>query len=131
MNKKYICVNRTLPHGTSPAAESLDLVLATLAFELDIVLVFMNDGVFQIVNQQDTSAIGQKNFAKAYRALGGWGLRKVYVEEQSMLSRGLSIEDLQDLTYKDKAREVVSMIHLIDRMELAKLMDDGDIIMSF
>ena len=131
MNKKYICVNRTSPHGTAHAAESLDLVLAALAFELGIVLVFMDDGVFQLIKQQDTSAIGQHNFTKTYRALGDWGLKKIYVEEEAMLSRGLSIDDLQNLTYEDEACGTVSMLHLTDRKGLAKLMDEGDVILSF
>ena len=47
--KKFAYVNRKAPYGTVYALESLEVVLIGAAFEQDVSVVFMDDGVFEIV----------------------------------------------------------------------------------
>jgi tRNA 2-thiouridine synthesizing protein C len=76
--KKFMYVNRRAPHGTIYAQESLEVVLVGAAFDQDVSIVFLDDGVYQIRKDQDTSAIGTKNFFKTLRALdaGAWHDRR-------------------------------------------------------
>ena len=46
--KKFMFVNRKAPYGTIYALESLEVVLISAAFDQDVSLVFMDDGVYQI-----------------------------------------------------------------------------------
>ena len=61
--KKFCYVNRKAPYGTVYALEALEVVLIGAAFEQDVSVVFMDDGVFQITKGQDTAGIGMKNFS--------------------------------------------------------------------
>ncbi len=46
--KKFMFVNRKAPYGTVYALESLEAVLIGAAFEQDVSLAFMDDGVYII-----------------------------------------------------------------------------------
>ncbi len=117
--KKFMFVNRKAPYGTIYALESLEVVLITAAFDQDVSLVFMDDGVYQMKKGQQTKGIEIKNFSPAYRALDGYDVEKLYVDKESMDARGLTEEDLLvDVT-------------VLSRAEMGTLMDEQDVILSF
>src|SRR5210317_1811984 len=98
--KKFMYLNRKAPYGTVYALESLEVVLIGAAFEQNVKLVFMDDGVFQLTKGQDPEGIGMKNFSKTYAALGDYDISQIYVDEASLSERGLTIDDLQPLVYE-------------------------------
>ena len=100
--KKFMYINRKAPYGTIYAWESLEVVLIGAAFEQDVSLAFMDDGVFQLTKGQDTTGIGMKNFSPTYAALGDYEVTKIYVEKESLEERGLTLEDLQHLVWEDE-----------------------------
>ena len=117
--KKFMYVNRRAPHGTIYAQESLEVVLIGAAFEQDVSIVFLDDGVFQIRNGQDTSAIDTKNFSKTFRALEMYDVEKLYVEKESLEARGMTVDDL-NVEVEVKTSE-----------EIGRLMEEQDVILSF
>lgn len=131
--KKFMYINRKVPYGTIYALESLEVVLIAAAFEQDISLVFVDDGVYQLMKSQDTAGIGMKNFSPAYSALGDYDVKKVYVESESLEERGLSEGNLLPLSYEDEDDDwkEKSSIHIVSRDELAGLMAEQDVILSF
>ncbi len=92
--KKVAFINRRAPHGSLCAWEGLELALTAAAFDLDVSLIFLDDGVYQLKKGQDTSALGIKNFAKAFGALDDYGVRRICVEAGSLADRGLTSTDL-------------------------------------
>ena len=54
--KKFLYINRKAPYGTDYALESLEVVLIGAAFEQDVSLAFLDDGVFQLVDGQTQPA---------------------------------------------------------------------------
>jgi tRNA 2-thiouridine synthesizing protein C len=131
--KKFLYVNRRAPYGTIYALESLEVVLIGAAFEQDVSLAFLDDGVFQLAKGQDTKGIGMKNFANTYRALGDFGVTKFYVEKESLQARGLTLDDLQSITYEDEKdgfKEKPSILP-VNRAELTKLMAEQDVVLTF
>jgi len=92
--KKFMYVNRRAPYGTIFALECLEVVLISAAFEQDVSLIFLDDGVFQLKKNQDTTGIGMKNFSNTYRALDDYEVEKIYVEKESLEARGLTSDDL-------------------------------------
>ncbi|MBU2582030.1 MAG: sulfurtransferase complex subunit TusC [Alphaproteobacteria bacterium] len=131
--KKFLYVNRKAPYGTIYALEALEVVLIGAAFDQDVSLAFLDDGVFQLANGQDTKGIGMKKFANTYRALGDYGVTKFYVEKESLQSRGLTLGDLQEITYEDENddfKEKPSII-LVSRAELSEVMAQQDVVLSF
>lgn len=131
--KKFLYVNRKAPYGTIYAWESLEVVLIGAAFEQDVQLLFMDDGVFQLTKGQDTSASDMKNFSPTYSALGDYDVTKIYVDKESLEERGLTLDDLQPLTYEDEDDDWAEKdsIHVVSRTEVADLMEDSDVVLSF
>lgn len=117
--KKFCYVNRRAPYGTIYALESLEVVLIGAAFEQDVSMVFIDDGVFQLKKDQDTSGVEMKNFSPTYRALEMYDVEKLYVEGESMQQRGLSTEDL------------VVPVEVLTREQIADLMAEQDVFLSF
>jgi len=131
--KKFVYLNRKAPYGTVYALESLEVVLIGAAFEQDVRLVFVDDGVYQLTKGQTTDGIGMKNFSKTYSALGDYDVNKIYIDEQSLKDRGLTIDDLQDLTYEDEDDDWAekSSINVVSREQLAELISEADVLLNF
>ena len=117
--KKFMFVNRTAPYGSVYALESLEVVLISAAFDQDVSLVFVEDGVYQLKKGQQTKGIETKNFSPTYRALDGYDVEKLYVESESLAARGLSEADL------------IVDVQVLSSTELGKLMDEQDVVLSF
>jgi tRNA 2-thiouridine synthesizing protein C len=117
--KKFMFVNRKAPYGTIYALESLEVVLITAAFDQDVSLAFLDDGIYQLKKGQQTKGIETKNFSPTYRALEGYDIEKLYVEKESLEARGLTEDDLLvDVT-------------VLGRKELGELMGQQDVVLSF
>jgi tRNA 2-thiouridine synthesizing protein C len=131
--KKFLYINRKAPYGTIYALESLEVVLIGAAFEQDVSLAFLDDGVFQLIEGQDSAGIGMKNFSKTYRALGDFDVRKLYVERESLRERGLCEADLMPIVYEDENEDYAEKpsIHLVDRADLARIIGESDVVLSF
>ncbi|CAG1018393.1 Intracellular sulfur oxidation protein DsrF [Burkholderiaceae bacterium] len=117
--KKFMFVNRKAPYGTIYALESLEVVLIAATFDQDVSLVFLDDGVYEIVKGQNTKASGIKNFSPSYRALEGYDVEKLYVERESLQARGLSEDDL------------LVPVEVLDSAQMAALMAEQDVVLSF
>lgn len=116
--KRFLYVNRKASYGTIYALETLETILVAAAFEQDVSVVFMDDGVFQLKREQDTAAIGMKNFSNTFRALDGYDVEKLYVEKESMEARGLTTDDLN------------VDVEVLSSVELQDLMDAQDVVLS-
>lgn len=117
--KKFMFVNRKAPYGTIYALESLEVVLITATFDQDVSLVFIDDGVFELVKGQQTKDIGIKNFSPSYRALDGYDVEKLYVDQESLSARGLSEKDL------------LVPVEVLNAEQMGQLMQQQDVILSF
>ena len=117
--KKFMFVNRKAPYGTIYALEALEVVLISAAFDQDVCLVFLDDGVYQLKKGQHTKAVDMKNFSPTYRALEGYDIDKLYVEKESLEQRGLTPDDL------------VVDVQVLSADEIAKLMAEQDVVLSF
>ena len=131
--KKFLYINRKPPHGTIYALESLEVVLIGAAFEQEVTLAFIDDGVYQLLQNQDTSAIGTKNFTPTYRALGDYDVNRIFVERESLELRGLVKEDLMPLTWEDEDDDWAEKesIHVVSSAELAEIIEHQDVILNF
>ncbi len=116
--KKFMFVNRKAPYGTIYALEVLEMVLISAAFDQDVHLAFLDDGVFQLKKGQDTKDVNMKNFSNTYRALEGYDIEKLYVEKESMEERGLTEADL------------VVPVEVISRAQMADLMNNMDMVLT-
>ena len=60
-------------------------------------------------------------------------ITKIYVEKESLQTRGLSLDDLQTLTYEDEDDDWAEKpsIRLVGSAELAEIMNGQDVVLSF
>ncbi|MGD9953114.1 MAG: sulfurtransferase complex subunit TusC [Burkholderiales bacterium] len=117
--KKFLYVNRKAPYGTIYALESLEVVLIGAAFEQDVSLAFVGDGVYQLAKGQDTKGLEVKNFSPAFRALEDYDVTKLYVDEASLAARGLAAGDL------------VVPVEVVSAERMAEIMEEQDVVLSF
>lgn len=117
--KKIMYLNRRAPHGSIYPQEALETVLIGAAFDQDVSVAFIDDGVYQLKTDQDPSSTGLKNFSKAFRALDDYDVEKLYVDAKSLAERGLRVEDL------------LVEVEVVEEDTLAALMDEQDIVLSF
>ncbi|MEM7563364.1 MAG: sulfurtransferase complex subunit TusC [Pseudomonadota bacterium] len=131
--KKFLYMNRKAPHGSIYALESLEVVLIGAAFEQDVSLAFVDDGVFQLLKNQNTKAIGSKNFSPTYKALGDYEVTRIYVEKESLQARGLGIADFMARVYVDEYEDWAEKdsIKLVSSAELAEIIDQHDVLLNF
>lgn len=131
--KKFLYVNRKAPYGTIYALESLEVVLIGAAFDQDVSVAFLDDGVYQLTKNQSTDEIGMKNFSPTFRALGDYDVTKIYISQESLDARGLTLDDLQPLTYEDEDDDWAekNSIKVVSAAELATIMDESDVVLSF
>jgi tRNA 2-thiouridine synthesizing protein C len=117
--KKFLYVNRKAPYGTIYALESLEVVLIGAAFEQDVTLAFVGDGVYQLAKGQDPKGLEVKNFSPAFRALEDYDVNKLYVDEESLRARGLTAQDL------------VVPVEVVSAERMAEIMESQDVVLSF
>ena len=117
--KRFLYVNRKAPHGTIYAHESLEVVLIGAAFEQDVSLAFVGDGVYQLAKGQDTKALESKNFSPTFRALEDYDVTKLFVEQEALEARGLTEGDL------------VVPVQVVSAARLAEIMEAQDVVLSF
>ncbi len=117
--KKFLLVNRKAPYGSIYALESLEVVLIAAAFEQEVALAFIDDGVYQLKSGMQTKGVEMKNFSPIYRALEDYDIDKLYVDQDSLRERGLEASDL------------IVPVQVLDRAALGALMEQQDVVLSF
>ena len=116
--KRFMYVNRRAPYGTIYALECLEVILVAAAFDQDVSVVFLDDGVCQLKKNQDTADIGMKNFSKTYGALDDYDVEKIYVEKESLDARGLTADDL------------LIPVEVLSTVDLREIMAQQDVVIS-
>jgi len=131
--KKFMYLNRRAPYGTIYAWESLEVVLIGAAFDQEVSLMFVDDGVYQLTKGQDTAGIEMKNFSATYRTLGDYGVRHMYVDKASLEARGLTQDDLVQVAWEDweTEEEVENIVEVVEADKGAELLSESDVVFSF
>ena len=114
--KKIMHVMREAPHGTIYTYEGLEMILIMAAYDQDISVAFIDDGVFSLKRDQDTEGIGVKGFSKTFGALEGYDVEKLYVDQISLKERGLEKNDL------------ILDVEILSSAEIGKLMAQQDVV---
>lgn len=112
--KKIMHIIRRAPHGSIYSYEALETVLIMAAYDQDISMAFIDDGVYALKKDQDTSEIEIKGYMKTFTALDDYDVEKLYVDKQSLEERGLTKDDL------------IVDVEILESAEIGKLMAEQD-----
>lgn len=111
--KHFLFVMRTAPHSGIHVAETLDIILTTAAFDQQVSLLLLDDGVFQIKENQHPARLEMKDSASIYKALQIYDVHDIYVELESLQERGLKPGDLI-LPVREIYRKDVNSLMLVN-----------------
>ncbi len=116
---KIMFIMRKSPHGSILAYEGLEAILIMGAFEQEISVVFIDDGVFVLKKEQDTKPLGVKEFSRTFRTLEDYDITNIYADRESLEQRGLSADDL------------IIPVKVVEAGEITKIMDEQDVLFPF
>ena len=118
--KKILFISRQPPYGSFHPREALDALLAATAYEQDLGVLFMDDGVFQLLENQNPTNIYQKNLGASLKALEFYDVENIYVDAQSLAARNINQQDL-----------LFDSVKLLDTYQVNQLMAQQDQLISF
>ena len=93
-SKVFTFISRAAPYGSNRPKMSLDAALATAVFEQEVNYLFMDDGVYQLLANQNGEPIQAKTLGNALQTLELYGIEKIYVDSASLAARKLQPGDL-------------------------------------
>ncbi len=120
MNKKILLISRQAPYGKSTAREAIDIALAASVYDQDIGILFMDDGVFQLLKNQQSQYIDQKNIASILPALTLYGIENIYVHQESLNYRTITVDEL-----------ILDNLQLLSNKDVGNLLSQQDQLLSF
>ncbi len=92
--KSLLLLSRRPPWGSSLGRDGLDAALAGAALGLEVALLFLGDGVYQLLKHQQPPQSGPAGSARILPALPMYGIHTLYVDGASLKERALGPEDL-------------------------------------
>jgi tRNA 2-thiouridine synthesizing protein C len=122
IRKKILFISRHAPYGSSIAKEALDALLAASAYEQSLSVLFMDDGIFQLLQHQQAEEINQKNFSSMLNALTLYDINSIYVHTESLTKRKITINELNI---------DIDSVQLIDGTAIGSLLAQQDQLLSF
>jgi len=92
--KRLLFLLRQPPYATSHALEALESVLVAGVFDQRVSVLFRDDGVWQLLTDQDGSALHARTIGKVVQALPEYDVNALYVCADSLTARRLELADL-------------------------------------
>lgn len=94
MAKSTLIICNKAPWSGISVKETLDLALAGGAFDLPICILFLGDGVFQLVANQQAKELEQKDITANLQALPLFGVEHFFISQRCLDKRGLYTNQL-------------------------------------
>ncbi len=114
MSRSVLVVFTAAPYAGSLPRAGLDLALAAGAFEQPVSVLFIGEGVLQLLPEQDTTELGARNMAKTLASLPLYGVETLYVDAHSLDTLGMAEDSLPEyceLLDAAALRELMSKHH--------------------
>lgn len=118
-NKRQLVVIRQTPYGNSLARAALDAALTAAAFEQPVSLLFLGDGVLQLLPTQDSTVINTRNIAKLIASLPLYDIETLHVDASALIRYSIAAQDLPQ------------NLKLLDTADIHQLITEHDHVLSF
>ncbi len=128
--KKVMVTVRKAPHGSIYAQEAVEVMFIFASYDMDLSVVFMDDGVLALQTGQDTKPLGIKGFMASLGALVDWEVTNVYVDRQSLKERNIAEDGVISIGRTEDTDEPI-LPKALDRSEIAAMMAEQHSIVSF
>jgi len=117
--KHTLFIQHHAPYGSESPQEQLDALLVAAAFGQKVSVLFQDDGVWQLLPQQEGHALERRTLAAQLQALELYEVNALYADAASLAERGL-----------DQSRLALN-VQVLDAAALKKLLGDQDLLLRF
>ncbi len=118
MNKVALLL-RKAPYGSVYTAEAFRTIMGIAVFEMDICVVFMDDGVYALLKDQHPEKLDMKPLGEGFPMLKDFNVNRFVVNQRSLEERGLKPEDL------------VMEVELADDARIAEILQEYEKVLPF
>jgi tRNA 2-thiouridine synthesizing protein C len=119
MSEPVAVLMRKAPYGSVYTAEGFRSTMGIGVFEMDLSVVFVDDGVYALVKGQNPAGLDMKPLGDGFPMLPDFGVTKFYVHDQSLSERGLTADDL------------VMDVEILDDTGVARVLESCGIVLPF
>ncbi len=114
-DRDVLLVFRHAPYGNALAREGLEAALACGAMGAKTNILYMNEGVWQLLEPQNSKTIGYKNQASMASALALYDVEGIWIDEDSLRQRNLTSVDINagEIIGRTKVRALLNSSHCI------------------
>ncbi len=119
MGNTIAVLMRKAPYGSVYTAEGFRSLMGIGVFEMDIRVLFVDDGVYTLVKNQNPAALDMKPLGDGFPTLKDFGVTRFYVHAPSLAERGLGPHDL------------VMDVELVDDAGAAGVLEDAGLVLPF
>ena len=116
--RKYLFMLTKAAHSGCYLQETLDVILTVAAFDQQVAILLVDEGIFTINRYQHAARHGVKDVSAIFSALEIYDVRDIYVEVESIQHFGVDTLD-ESFNYQ-----------LINRQDINGLLDTFDVIYS-
>ncbi|MCL1076865.1 sulfurtransferase complex subunit TusC [Parashewanella spongiae] len=92
--KQLTIIFRHGPTAHSKGREALDLAMLSASFDQHVKLIFIDEGVFNTLKDQQIEQTGAKDYISTFKALSLYDIDDVYICKTSMDGFGLLSSDI-------------------------------------
>lgn len=126
--KKILFILRSSPYGSATAQEGVDSVLAASVFEQELSVLFMDEGVWQLHNHQQSLGVQRpeahhplerKNIAAQLESFPLYDIDKVYADKKSLDQ------------FSIPKKELILKPELLGDKAIRKLIAEHDVVLSY
>lgn len=127
-SKKILFILRSSPYGRASAQEGVDSVLAASVFEQKLSVLFMDEGVWQLHNHQQSLGVQRaevhlslerKNIAAQLESFPLYDIDQVYVDKKSLKRFSIS------------RKELILNPQLLSDKALRQLIAEHDVVLNY
>lgn len=113
--KSLLVISRQ-PPTRQLAREALDVVLAAAAFGVPCGILFMDDGILQLIKDQQAGLIQQKSLAANLQALSIFGVEDILACEYSLSERGVPVTSCTPEVQLLSSAQIASLLERYDQV---------------
>lgn len=117
--KHVLFIQHRAPYGSESPQEQIDALLVAATFGLRVALLFQDDGVWQLLSQQDGKQLERRTLGAQLQALELYDIHDLYVDAASLDERGLD------------AAELALPAKVLDEAGLQQLVAGHDLVLRF
>lgn len=115
--KKIAIINRQSTFNHPTPRESLDLALIFAAFDQQVSVIFVDDGVYQLLDNQQPELLENKDFLATMKVFELYDIERVVVSRDDMACRGVADSalsmDVAPLSNQQIAQLLTTFDHVV------------------